>query len=853
MNPGFFDIEETTIIRGDEAPTKKGASSIVANCSTCGLSTQCVSPKMAPSGKGKKRILIVAEAPGKEEDKQGKQLVGESGQLLREILEEIGIDLDKDCWKTNALCCHPPKSADPEPLQIMACRKRLLETVEELKPQIIIPLGRWAMEGLVGHRLTGRIGNVSMTDWEGAIIPDQELKCWLLPTWHPAFLIRQKKDKVICKQIAFAFKAALKILSEEVPFPEYDYMERCHVITEPAEAIEILKDLRRVKNTPLAFDYETTGLKPHREGHEIVSASISNGEEAWAFLFSPNEEFEREWKRIMLSNRIEKTCHNSKFESNWTKGTLGYWPENITWCTMLAAKSLKNKRKVNLKFQTYIHFGISGYDSEVDDYLQTPNNEDKLYGANGFNMIKNAPVKKMLMYNAADSLFTSWLREEQERQMDDHILKGFKFFLDSVMHLARAEQNGIHLDVAAADLCRASITEVMNDLEVVIKNAPEMKKWDKQKPFRPSAPEDLSHLVFNLMKHKPETFTDTGKPQANKAAMDKIKVKVVEDVQAWKKWKKARDTYVADFVRESVGGFIHPVFNLHIVDTFRSSADSPNFQNIPKRDKEVATKLRMLLKPHPGHMLMEYDYKAVEVGISACYNKDPNLIRYITDPSTDMHRDMAEQIFLRDKVTKEERNVAKNGFVFPEFYGSYYEQVAPDMYEKCGEETRIHLKSQGIRTVKDFTAHVQEIEDDFWGNRFAVYADWKKKIYKDYEKKGYVDLYTGFRCYGPMNNREVSNYPVQGSAFHCLLWTFSRVSEEIEKQGLRSRMMGQIHDAAVPSVHPEEEAEMDRLMKVYGTQKIREYWPWIIVPLSIEKSRSEVDGSWAKMEDCGLI
>lgn len=853
MNPGFFDIEETTIIRGDEAANTKAAAPLVANCSTCGLSTQCVTPKMTTYGKGKKGILIVAESPGKEEDRTGKAMVGAAGQLLRDLLDDLGINLERDCWKTNAICCHPPKSANPEPLQIAACRKRLLDTIEELQPKIIIALGYYSMEGLVGHRMTGRAGNVNMTDWEGCVIPDQELNAFIIPTWHPASLIRQKDDVVIKKQIQKAFKSALIILEADAEVCDVNYLEYCHVITEEEEAIQILKNIRSLKGIPIAFDYETTGIKPHREGHEIVTVSVSDGKHAWAFPLFNSDEFRREWQRFLLSNRIEKTCHNAKFEANWSKVYLGYWPENITWDTLLAAKSLKNRRKTNLKFQTYIHFGVAGYDEYVDGFLKTPKNEDNVYGNNGFNMIKSAPLKKLLLYNAADSLFTAWLRREQEAMVDSHIKKGIQFFTQSSLHLARAEYNGICLDMEAAKECQKSITAEMEKLEKSIAAAPEMKRWDKVKAFRPSASGDLAHLVFDIMDYKPETFTATGKPQANKDAMEKIDLPIVFDTMAWRKWQKARDTYVADFVRESIDGKIHPVFNLHIVDTFRSSADSPNFQNIPKRDKEVSGKIRTLLKPHPGHMLMEYDYKAVEVAVSACYNKDPNLIKYITDPTTDMHRDMAEQIFLRDKITKEERGVAKNGFVFPEFYGSYYEQVAPNIWQDAPAETLQHLKSEGIKNVKDFTAHIKDIENDFWGNRFAVYAEWKKKIYKDYEKKGYVDLYTGFRCYGPMNQREVSNYPVQGSAFHCLLWTFSRVSEELEKQNMRSMFLGQIHDAAIPSVHPEEESEFDRLMKVYGTEKIREYWPWIIVPLSIEKSKSEVDGNWSRMTDCGLL
>ena len=188
MPEGFFDAVDTMISRGDEAPAKQRGASLFQNatCETCGLSTQCRTPKMEPTGQGRREILVVAEAPGEAEDLQGVQLIGESGQAVRGIMNEAGLDLDRDCWKTNAVCCRPPENAEPTTLQIAACRKRLMAVVERYRPRVILALGKFAMDGLVGPRMTGRLSGLSMTDWEGCEIPDQELQCWVCPTWHPA-------------------------------------------------------------------------------------------------------------------------------------------------------------------------------------------------------------------------------------------------------------------------------------------------------------------------------------------------------------------------------------------------------------------------------------------------------------------------------------------------------------------------------------------------------------------------------------------------------------------------------------------------------------------------------------------
>ena len=69
----------------------------------------------------------------------------------------------------------------------------------------------------------------------------------------------------------------------------------------------------------------------------------------------------------------------------------------------------------------------------------------------------------------------------------------------------------------------------------------------------------------------------------------------------------------------------------------------------------------------------------------------------------------------------------------------------------------------------------------------------------------------------------------------------------------RSFLIGQIHDAILRDYHPDDEEYLDHLIWDYGTQKIREYWDWIIVPLTIEKETSEINGSWADMKDMGIL
>jgi DNA polymerase I-like protein with 3'-5' exonuclease and polymerase domains len=225
--------------------------------------------------------------------------------------------------------------------------------------------------------------------------------------------------------------------------------------------------------------------------------------------------------------------------------------------------------------------------------------------------------------------------------------------------------------------------------------------------------------------------------------------------------------------------------------------------------------IRSFLRPDRGCKIVETDYKSLEVAINACYSGDPTLIRSLTDSSFDMHRSFAADAFALPEsgVPKDLRQAAKGMGVFALFYGSYYKQVAPDLYEFAKSYTLPnekplleHLKAKGIGTYAKFEKRIEEAERIMWEERFPVHAKWRKKQHEFYKQNGYVELCTGFLCYGPMSRNNTFNTPPQGSGYHVLQWTMNKVAAEMEKNDFRSYMFAEIHDAMVLNVDPSEEA-----------------------------------------------
>jgi len=204
----------------DSVPNTK-LKGTLPQCGKCGLSKKCLSPRMPVSGKGKRKVLFVAEAPGESEDRQGIQLIGDAGKYLRKCLQAIDVDLD-DCWKTNAVICRPPKNKI-ESYMISCCNPTLINTIQTLKPKVIIILGLSALKATIGNEWKKDLG--TLKKWAGWNIPSTLFNSWLCPTYHPSYIIRMGEDKTLTKIFIAHLKQALALEHEKRNTPSVQDLE----------------------------------------------------------------------------------------------------------------------------------------------------------------------------------------------------------------------------------------------------------------------------------------------------------------------------------------------------------------------------------------------------------------------------------------------------------------------------------------------------------------------------------------------------------------------------------------------------------------------------------------------------
>lgn len=159
---------------------------VVAACEKCRLAkgrTQAVYGVGNPHAE----LMFVGEAPGRDEDIQGKPFVGRAGQLLTDIIKAMKLTRD-DVYIANVIKCRPPENRNPEPDELDACRPYIRRQVELIRPKVIVTLGRFALQSLLekGYSISAVRGQ--WLDYEGIKV---------MPTYHPAYLLRNpaaKKD-----------------------------------------------------------------------------------------------------------------------------------------------------------------------------------------------------------------------------------------------------------------------------------------------------------------------------------------------------------------------------------------------------------------------------------------------------------------------------------------------------------------------------------------------------------------------------------------------------------------------------------------------------------------------------------
>jgi DNA polymerase I-like protein with 3'-5' exonuclease and polymerase domains len=457
----------------------------------------------------------------------------------------------------------------------------------------------------------------------------------------------------------------------------------------------------------------------------------------------------------------------------------------------------------------------------------------------------------------------------------------YQLLHDGSLALAEIEAAGVRIDRGRLEETSKRIDADVADLERKMRSDKVWAVWKKAygDGAKFDSRDQLADIIFNRLGYESKEMTTKGRrPKANKEALEVIDLDFVIDYLRTASLKKAKSTYLDGIRREMVEHdglwFIHPGFNLNTTATFRSSSDGPNWQNNPVRNPEMAEAIRRVVVPRPGCDFAEPDFSQVEVRMATVYSGDPVLLADATDPDKDTHRDVAASLFRLDagQVPKKTlRHVAKNRFVFPQFYGSSYFNCAKNIWQAIthqkmrvgkdgdGDLAVDHLRKKGVTHLGEcdpealrrsggpapdsFVAVCKEVQDKYWRERH-VHTAWRQRTYERYCRTGRLRMKTGLVSRDNLSRNQVYDYQIQCDAFMGMLWSLTRLLKLIRKYRMKTKIVGEIHDSHQDDIPRRERDDFLNLTIDVMTRQLPKAWPWINVPLAVEVEVSPEGTSW---------
>jgi|GEM_PF-740664 len=844
--PSSGEISGSSAVRVRRKPNES-SNLVVYNCDTCGIYKFCRHPRIQRFGKGRKKILFVGLCPGWDEDKVGVPFVGRSGDLLRKHCRLVGIDLDEDAIRTNIVACY--KNTNPTKEQILACHSNLLRDIQEVQPELIICLGDEAINAILEKpKGCDSLSKFSAGLMHGRVVPSHKFNCWVAGSYHPAFYLRRKdRDDVPNDENILAFDIAKAVSYLDKPLPKHLTEEGNYLVETAEEAVSVLKEYTDYPN-PVSYDYETTTLRPWEDGAQILAMSVSpNVQEGYFFPFElinpktglrffSRSELETIYcaLRNFLKSSTPKMVQNINMEEIWNREIVGQRMNNFLYDTMLGAHVLNcNTLTTSLAFQV---FELTGHDYKA------------MVGAQ--NMAK-VPVDKMKDYNCWDSRYLHLAYQHQISRMrgEGGLLEFNAFLQRGSLALVSLYQRGVPVDPKVlTDLEEQFFAEQVKCTQEIrfCKGVQEYEALKKGR-FNPKSSAQIGKVLYSIYKIPVKKYTSKEKTRGS------TDIDVLEEVL-----KNSTEPDVKNFVTflirlkqckkilERVANYrrlldknnrVHPCYNMHIADTYRSSANDPSIQNVFKHDKELIVFRKCIVPSAPDRIILEVDRSGIEVCQIAMSSRDSELIRQISE-GVDTHRKWAGEIFQKpeNQVTYDERYESKNGFVFRSFFG--------------GKATSMPAYSDRFGAIP--VEHFIKVQKKFW-QEFKGVKEWQNKTIQDYCDLGYVEAVSGFRRYGPLNVNKIYNTPIQGPAFHLTLMDIIKIELEgaLVKKGFKSNILFEVHDSLTMDVVIEE-AE-DLVATVTGIM-VGSHFDWQCVPLRVEWQVGVLnwyDLSELIFQDCG--
>lgn len=557
------------------------------------------------------------------------------------------------------------------------------------------------------------------------------------------------------------------------------------------EAIK-LYDFLRTKQT-LCLDTETTST--NAIDAELVGLSFSVEEFQAAYVSLPSNREEalklvNIFKPLYEDEKITKVGQNIKYDIEVLRG-YGVEVKGKLFDTMLAHYIIQPELAHNMD---YMAETLLNYQTIHIEQLIGPK------GRKQKNM-RDLAAKDIYEYACEDADVTLRLKNLLERKLKE--ADGEKLFYEIEMPLVpvlvEMELNGVRIDTESLKETSKIFTRRMAQYEERIYH-------EAGEKFNISSPKQVGDILFGKMQimEKPKK-TKTGQYVTSEEVLQSLKQKapIVSDILAYRGLKKLLSTYI-DALPKLINpktGHIHTSFNQAVTATGRLSSSEPNLQNIPVRDDD-GKEIRKCFVPDEGCLFFSADYSQIELRIMAHLSGDENMTEAFKN-GQDIHAATAAKIWHErpEDVSAEQRKKAKQAN-FGIIYGITTYGLAQRM-EISNREART-LIADYFRTFPKVHAYMEAAKEEVRQKGYAETLFHRRRYLPDINSKN--GTVRGFA------ERNAINAPIQGSEADIIKVAMIRIYRRFKEEGIRSKMILQVHDELNFSVYPDERERVERIV-----------------------------------------
>ena len=543
----------------------------------------------------------------------------------------------------------------------------------------------------------------------------------------------------------------------------------------------------------VSIDTETTSTDAISA--ELVGLSLSV-EEKKAFYVAVPANYEEALKIVQIfkplyeSDKIMKIGQNIKYDYEvLTK--YGVTLQGKMFDTMIAHYLIQPELHHNMD---YMAETLLGYQTiHIEELLGPKGKKQK-------NM-RDLPPTDIYEYAAEDADITLRLKNVLEPRLKELGVEELFWNIEMplVRVLADMELNGVCLDTEALQDTSKIFTERMKQYEQEIyKEAGE--------EFNISSPKQVGDILFGKLQimDKPKK-TKTGQYVTSEEVLQSLESKspIVRNILNYRGMKKLLSTYIVALPKliNPRTGHIHTSFNQALTATGRLSSSDPNLQNIPVRTDD-GKEIRKCFIPEEGCLFFSADYSQIELRIMAHLSEDENMMEAFRE-GHDIHRATAAKIWHVDidKVTDAQRKKAKQAN-FGIIYGITTYGLAQRMDIPNGEAKE--LIEGYFRTFPKVQAYMEHAKEEARAKGYAETLFHRRRYLADINSRNAT--VRGFA------ERNAINAPIQGTEADIIKVAMVRIWERFKKEGIRSKMILQVHDELNFSVYPEEREQVESIV-----------------------------------------